>query len=179
MAEERKISEKQKRFCQEYMKDLNATQAAIRAGYKESNARQSASEILTKPYIQDYVAELQRDIRERSEITVDEVVQTLADILRFDIKELYGFNGGLLPIHDIPEAHRKSISGIESEQLHEWQDGEQVPAGVVKKIKTIDRLRAGDMLMKYFGAYSKDNTVNVTVEQPLFKLKDVSDNDSD
>ena len=46
-----KLTNKQKRFCEEYLIDLNATQAAIRAGYKPKNARSSASENLTKPDI--------------------------------------------------------------------------------------------------------------------------------
>ena len=45
------LTEKQKRFCDEYLIDLNATQAAIRAGYSEKTARQTATENLSKPYI--------------------------------------------------------------------------------------------------------------------------------
>lgn len=49
------LTEKQKRFCDEYLIDLNATQAAIRAGYSEKTARQTATENLSKPYIREYI----------------------------------------------------------------------------------------------------------------------------
>lgn len=50
-----KLTEKQKRFCDEYLIDLNATQAAIRAGYSAKNANNIASENLAKPNIQNYI----------------------------------------------------------------------------------------------------------------------------
>ena len=47
----KELTPKQERFCQEYMKDLNGTQAAIRAGYSKETARQQAQRLLTKVYI--------------------------------------------------------------------------------------------------------------------------------
>ena len=52
-----KLTAKQKRFCDEYLKDLNATQAAIRAGYSEKTAKQIGQENLTKPYLKNYIEE--------------------------------------------------------------------------------------------------------------------------
>ena len=76
----KKLNPKQERFCDEYVIDLNATQAAIRAGYSEKTARQTAYEILTKPYIQDRIAELQKDIGDRNAITADFVLNGIKDI---------------------------------------------------------------------------------------------------
>ena len=53
------MNDKQRTFCEEYLIDLNATQAAIRAGYSEKTAYSIGSENLTKPEIADYIAELQ------------------------------------------------------------------------------------------------------------------------
>lgn len=75
-----KLNEKQKLFCQEYLVDLNATQAAIRAGYKPKNANRVASENLTKLDIQNYIAELKQDRVERVQITQDEVLADLLEI---------------------------------------------------------------------------------------------------
>ena len=52
------MNEKQKRFCEEYLIDCNATQAAIRAGYSEKTAGSQAFDLLKKPEIQNYIAEL-------------------------------------------------------------------------------------------------------------------------
>ena len=56
-----KLTPKQEAFCMEYLKDLNATQAAIRAGYKETNAKQQGCENLSKPDIADRIAELMEE----------------------------------------------------------------------------------------------------------------------
>ncbi len=74
------LNDKQKKFCEEYMLDYNATQAAIRALYSEKTARQTGYEILTKPYIKAYIAELQNKMSELSGIT------TLGNILK--LKEI-------------------------------------------------------------------------------------------
>lgn len=81
-----KLTEKQKRFCEEYLVDLNATQAAIRAGYKEKTARSSASENLTKPDIQQYLRELIDQRSERTGITADTVLLELERIALSDVE---------------------------------------------------------------------------------------------
>lgn len=72
-----KLTPKQERFCQEYVIDLNGTQAAIRAGYSENCAKEQASDLLTKPNIQGFIKELQEKIGKRLEITSDMVVREL------------------------------------------------------------------------------------------------------
>lgn len=79
------LTTKQERFCEEYLVDLNATQAAIRAGYSKKTARAIAQENLTKPDIQAYIAELQQKVSERTNVTVDKVVKELARIGFADI----------------------------------------------------------------------------------------------
>ncbi len=71
------LTPKQARFVEEYLVDLNATQAVIRAGYSKKTARQVASENLTKPDIQEAIAAAQDDRSERTGITQDEVIQGL------------------------------------------------------------------------------------------------------
>ncbi|MCL4165291.1 UNVERIFIED_CONTAM: hypothetical protein GTU68_038875, partial [Idotea baltica] len=74
------MTDKQQRFCEEYLVDLNATQAAIRAGYSEDSAKEIGYENHTKPHIQ---AEIQRLKAERSEataITAKRVLQEIAGI---------------------------------------------------------------------------------------------------
>jgi phage terminase small subunit len=64
-------------FAREYLVDLNATQAAIRAGYSPATARQMGAENLTKPVIARAVAAAQRALSERIEITQDDIVRGL------------------------------------------------------------------------------------------------------
>ncbi len=75
-----KLTAKQERFCTEYIIDLNATQAAIRAGYSVKTANRIASENLSKLDIQRKIQELQQKRAERTEITQDRVLKELAGI---------------------------------------------------------------------------------------------------
>lgn len=80
------LTDKQARFCEEYLIDLNATQAAIRAGYSEKTAREQAAQNLSKLNIQEKIAELKAERSKRTEITQDSVIQELAAVARAEIK---------------------------------------------------------------------------------------------
>ena len=73
-----KLTAKQQRFCDEYLIDLNATQAAIRAGYSPKTAEQLAYQLLQKTSVQNHISELQKKREERTEITQDSVLHELA-----------------------------------------------------------------------------------------------------
>lgn len=81
MSEEKELTEKQQRFIEEYLVDMNATQAAIRAGYSEKTARQAGAECLSKPVI---VAEITKAFAKRSkrtEVTADYVLANLVEVV--------------------------------------------------------------------------------------------------
>lgn len=75
MAESNKLTPKQDAFCREYLVDLNATQAAIRAGYSEKTAAEQASRLLTNVKISERVKELSDSRRERVQIDADYVLK--------------------------------------------------------------------------------------------------------
>lgn len=76
-----KLTEKQKRFCEEYLIDLNATQAAIRAGYPTRTARSVGSENLTKPDIQKYLSGLMERKQKKRIASSDDVLEYLTGVL--------------------------------------------------------------------------------------------------
>ncbi|PHO20812.1 terminase [Aggregatibacter actinomycetemcomitans] len=76
---ESKLRDKQKRFIQEYLIDLNATQAAIRAGYSQKTAYSIGQENLNKPEIQRGIAEAQNKRSERTQIKQDDVIRMLLE----------------------------------------------------------------------------------------------------
>lgn len=78
----KKMTVKQKRFCDEYLIDLNATQAAIRAGYSEKNANNIASENLAKPNIKKYISDRMAEKESELIATQDEVLKYLTSVLR-------------------------------------------------------------------------------------------------
>lgn len=76
------MTEKQKRFADEYLIDLNATQAAIRAGYSEKTANRIASENLSKLDIQEYIEEQLKQLHNSSMADAQEVIAYLTSVLR-------------------------------------------------------------------------------------------------
>ena len=77
MSKCQKLTNKQKKFCREYVKDFNGTQAAIRAGYSEHTATEQASRLLINVKVGAFLAKLQAKIDEESEITVENIRKRL------------------------------------------------------------------------------------------------------
>lgn len=76
----KKLTDKQKRFVDEYLVDLNATAAARRAGYSESNADQIASRLVGKSQVKEAIAERQECLQARTEVTQDWVINRLKNL---------------------------------------------------------------------------------------------------
>lgn len=76
----KKPNPKQKRFCEEYIIDLNATQAAIRAGYSKKTAQEQSSRLLSYVMVKEYIKELKTDREESTKLTAETVVNAIAEI---------------------------------------------------------------------------------------------------
>ena len=72
-----KLTAKQKKFCDEYLIDLNATQAAIRAGYSEKTADVIGCENLIKPNIKEYIKKKQSKLEKKTDITLEKIVNAI------------------------------------------------------------------------------------------------------
>jgi phage terminase small subunit len=131
------LTPKQLRFCDEYLVDLNATQAAIRAGYSAGTAYQIGHANLQKERIQRVVAERMAARAVRTRISKDNVLRQIGELATYDIADAFTEKGAVKAIHDMPPALRNAISSIEVQEL---TVGEQA-IGLVKKIKLIDRTR--------------------------------------
>ena len=79
---DKKLTAKQQRFCDEYLIDLNATQAAIRAGYSEKTARQIGTENLSKPSIKEYIDGRMAEMEASLVADSKEVMRYLTSVLR-------------------------------------------------------------------------------------------------
>lgn len=88
------LNERQKMFAKEYIIDLNATQAAVRAGYSEKTARSQGQRLLTNVDIQERIQKEMSKRSKRTEITADNVLNELAHIAFDDIKEYLSFRTG-------------------------------------------------------------------------------------
>lgn len=148
-----KLNDRQEIFCLEFIKDLNATQAAIRAGYSKKTAEQQASRLLTVVKIKTRIEELQSKRNERLKVDADYVLKRLVEIDEMDVLDILNDDGGLKPVKDWPTTWRRSLSGLEVVEM--MADGD--PVGALKKIKWPDKVKNLELLGKHIsvGAFDK------------------------
>jgi len=144
-----KLTEKQIRFCQEYIIDLNGTQSAIRAGYSEDTAASIASENLTKPNIQEYVQQLLDERAVRTKATADFVISEIYYLISFDPNIVYDENNRLKDIASIPKEARKAIASIEVFEEYQGRGENRELIGFTKKIKFWDKTKVIELLSKH------------------------------
>jgi len=106
-----KLTAKQQRFCENYLIDLNATQAAIRAGYSKKTARSQGQRLLTNVDIQDQISNLQKEARKTTEITREEVLSTLAAIMRAKLPD-YFKDGKKMDLEKLTEGQKLALESI-------------------------------------------------------------------
>lgn len=154
-----KLTAKQKAFCEEYLIDLNATQAAIRAGYSVDSAKEIGCENLTKPNIQILISELKAVRSKRCEISQDNVLKELAKIGFADIRDFYNSNGQLKLPSDLSDQAAASLSGIDIDEIFGFnpESEQKEKIGETKKIKLHNKITALDLLGRHLGIFEKDN----------------------
>lgn len=161
------MTPKQSAFVAEYLIDLNATQAAIRAGYSPRTAQQIGDENLGKPVI---AREIQRAMDERAArtgITADRVLKEIAKLAFLDIAGAFDADGALLPLKDMDPDVRAALAGLE---IAEITSPEGVAIGRVKKIKLADKVAALTLLMRHLGMLNDKLKVQGDAENPLTLL---------
>jgi len=168
---ENNLTDKQRRFCEEYCIDLNATQAAIRAGYSEDSARQIGSENLSKPYISSYINHLQSNLSELTGITAASLLLELKKIAFSSVASLYDRWGKLKDFESLTDEQKAALSEIISKETTFGEDGRTVET----KIKLHDKLKAITELNKMLGFNApekKEVNVKGNTQADLSKLTD-------
>lgn len=158
------LTPKQKRFVEEYLVDLNATAAAIRAGYSKKTANRIASENLSKPDIQIAIKEAQDSIQKRTEITQDMVIKEMAKLAFFDIRRMFGEDGKPLDISELDDDTAAALVGLDVQDVYEFNGDEKQFVGYIKKYKMADKLKALELLGKRFGTWEPQNKQQTAVE---------------
>jgi phage terminase small subunit len=147
-----KLTPKQELFCQEYIKDFNATRAALAAGYSEKIPSETGYENLRKPQIQDYLKKLLEKRSLRNEITQDRILEELAFIAFFDIRELFNDDGSLKNIKDLDERTARALAAVDSSKI--TTKGKDEVTEFIKKIKALDKRGALELLGKHLGMFA-------------------------
>lgn len=149
------LTAKQAQFVKEYLIDLNATQAAIRAGYSKKTARQIGEENLTKPDIAAAVKKAVESRANRTEITADRVLKELGRLAFFDMRKLYADDGTLKPPREWDDDTAAALAGLDVVETQNAEvDGEgniTYTPQFVKKAKVWDKGGALTLAMKHLG----------------------------
>ena len=140
-----RLTPKQAAFVAEYLVDLNATQAAIRAGYSKRTAYRIASELLQKTSVSEALQTAMRERAKRTEITADRVLEQYARLAFADVRQLFQDDGTLKPMSEWPDDAAAMVNGIEVVEL----DGD--PPGRIKKLKLVDKRASLADIAKHLG----------------------------
>ncbi len=158
MAKMAKLTEKQQRFVDEYLIDLNATQAAIRAGYSVKTANEQGSQNLAKLSIQQAIAEQMAERSKRTGINQDRVVLELAKIALVKMTDIVDSQGRIKS-----NASPDDLACIESVKYKESES--DTGSSVEREVKIASKLKALELLGKHLGMWNDKLDVNIT--QPI------------
>jgi phage terminase small subunit len=168
-----KITPKQKRFADEYLVDYNGRQAATRAGYSAHTAHSQSTQLLAKPAVKEYLNKKMTRIADKLEMSAERTLQEINRIALSDLRKYFEDNGQLKPITALGDDAAAALHSVDSEELFEWvQRGdkkEREQIGFTKKIRVHDKVRALEMLMKYYKLLGDEGeskvNLNVTIKK--------------
>lgn len=160
-----KLTAKQEMFCLEYLIDLNATQAAIRAGYSEKTAKEISCENLTKPNIQQRIQGLKAKRADSVAVDAKYVLKRLKQIDELDVLDILDNTGNVKAIRDWPKEWRTSISGLD---VQDMLSGDT--ESIIKKIKWPDKLRNLELLGKHVDVKAWGDE-SISDDKPIQKIQ--------
>lgn len=154
MAKKDNLTVKQRMFVEEYLIDLNATQAAIRAGYSAKTADQQGSRMLANVKVQQAIAERMAERSRRTGVNQDRVVLELAKIAFVRMTDVVDSNGRIKQ-----GASTDDLSCIESIKYKESDN--EFGGSVEREVKIASKLKALELLGKHLGMWNDKLDVNV------------------
>lgn len=152
-----KLTAKQKRFIEEYLFDLNATQAAIRAGYSVDSAYSIGNENLKKPEIKSSIDKAIAERSRRTGINTDRVLRELGKIAFINPADVINLDDATVK----EEATREDTACIQSIKIKTipTEDGDITE----REIKTYDKLKALELCGKHLGMWTERIDLNASM----------------
>jgi phage terminase small subunit len=163
----KKFTAKQRAFVAEYLVDLNATRAAIRAGFSPKTAEWIGPQLLGKAHVATAIAEGMARRSARTEITADRVLRELGRLAFLDIRKAFTEDGNLRSLSELDDDTAAAIAGIEVSEL---RDSDGAVIGHVKKVRLADKIAALTLLARHLGLLQDRLKVSGDTENPLVAL---------
>lgn len=146
-----KLSAKQEKFVDEYLIDLNATQAAVRAGYSARTAQPASSRLLSNVMVQDLIQQRRQAARKRAEVTLDEILLEYRRIAFSGMSKFIKFNEHNEAEIDLSGCTPADFDLLAEVQIEAFSENEGQCQVRRVKIKVMDRLKALETLGKHLG----------------------------
>lgn len=162
-----KLTNKQQRFVEEYLLDLNATQAAIRAGYSKRTAEWIGPQLLGKTHVSEQVKAKQAERSAKTGVEANRVLLEIARLAFNDPRRVFDDNGAVLPVKQWPDDVAAAISSI---KISEETNADGVVVGVNKEIKFWDKTKAIDMASRHLGLYDADRSQKTEITLNGFRM---------
>lgn len=159
------LNAKQERFVQEFLVDLNASKAGIRAGYSENSAYSQAHDLLKKPEIQEAIAKAKAKRSQKIEITAERVLQEIARLALSDPRDLLDANGQVKPPSEWDDRIAATISSVKVIE----KDGVKT-----YEVKQWDKNSSLEKLSKHLGVFVEKHEITGRDGGPI-EVEDVSD----
>lgn len=154
------LPERQARFVKEYLIDLNATQAAIRAGFSRKTARRQGSRLLTKVHIQSAIEKLKIPIEEKLELRAEDNLEQIRRGSQFDMRTLFDKKGNLRPIQSLSAEEASAIEGFEVVQRNITSGDDKVDT--IIKVKLVKRSEYVKMAGLHFEQFTEKVKVDAS-----------------
>jgi len=149
---------REQHFVEHYLRDGNATQAAIRAGYSPKHAPRIGSELTKRPAIRACIETGRKNAALRAQLSADRVLLEAARVGLSDIRELFDERDQIKPISEWSDDIAAAVSSIKVVPEYTTdEDGRRVLAGYRREVKFWDKGAGLDKLMRYLGLYDADN----------------------
>lgn len=165
----RKLTDKQARFVEEYLIDLNATQAAIRAGYSAKTADSKAAQLVANSKVSEAIQAGKEKFSHKLEISAERVLQEIAALAFSDLGDVMRWGPDaedteLYPSEELKPEHRRAVSSVKIRKMiikasrGEEEDDPNVEESILStEIKLYDKAKALDQLARHLGLFDKDN----------------------
>lgn len=153
-----KLTPKQERFVDEYLTDLNATQAAVRAGYSKKTANRTGTKLLSNAVICIEIQKRRKDVIESIGITRNRIIQEMACLAFFSGKGLVSSNGAVIPLHELTDEVAAAINGVDFN-----------PDGTVKKYRIPDKNKALENLARILGYMDREGGQSNTAPRLTYR----------
>lgn len=165
-----KLTDKQEAFCLEYIIDLNATQAAIRAGYSEKTANAQAGRLLSKVSIQEEISRRKSERSESTKIDAEYVLNRLKEIDELDIIDILSDDlNAFKPLKEWPKSWRTSINGLDMKTIIEG--GDQPVEALVQKIKWPDKTKNLELIGRHVNIKAWEKEKESHDDTPIGNIK--------